>query len=146
MRAILIDAENRDIREIEYKTFEELKKIMGIEWAQAVNCLPKRHACYIDEEGLLNNPQHFFIIDGYPQPLAGNGAIVGTNNHGDDTNCKLDLDFIQQRVHFLSLKDVQAGIRMGIVDYGTYITTSKGTEKISEITLNAFEEKKSCSQ
>lgn len=146
-KAILIDSENREVREIEYRTFEELKQIMGVQWVQSIGDLPKKHTCYVDEEGLLHNPQHFFISDFYPQPVAGNGAIIGTNNHGDDISCKLTLDYIKARVHFITLEQVIAGIRMGLVDFNTYYSPFKeGTlepdlskrELISTIDLGAF--------
>lgn len=130
MKGILIDAKNREIKEIEYSDFDDLKKIMGIQWAQGLSVLPKKHTLYIDEEGLLNNPEHFFIIDGYPQPLAGNGAIP---------KCKFTVDEVGLMVRFLTLDQVQAGIRARVIDYSTYLTTSAGTEKIATIDLGAFD-------
>jgi hypothetical protein len=60
---------------------------------EAVRCgLPEGHHCYVDEQGLLDDPRHFFMFDGGHQPLAGNGVILAETDAGDEAPCSLALD------------------------------------------------------
>lgn len=107
MRAIIVNAQERTVSEAEIEgSLKNLQSIVGGLIAPVYEGLDsKQHHAYVNDEGLLNDPQHFFMLnDGY-QPLAGNGVILGTTDDGDEAPCTLPLDWVKQRVTFM---DVQA--------------------------------------
>lgn len=54
---------------------------------------------YVDDNGLFANAGRFFLWKGYPQPLAGRGLIVGTDDEGNTVAPRMTLD--EARAHIL---------------------------------------------
>ena len=110
MRAIVINAQDRTITETEIDgSLESLQEIVG-GLIEPVD-LDGKHHCYVNEEGLLDQPQHFFMFrDGY-QPLAGNGVILALDDDGNETPCTLPLDWVKERVTFIDLNAVRQWCR-----------------------------------
>lgn len=83
MKAILIDAAKREIREVEYQPIAIATDVLTLQqhiggFIEAAYRWDNCDVLYVDEEGLLKQPQHFFSITVRPdQPLAGNGIVVG---------------------------------------------------------------------
>lgn len=68
------------------------------------------HDVYIDDEGLLDiqHDTKFFSIEGYYQPLVGNGIVMGFDHESGDTiDCTLTLEEIKARVKFHTLNEVR---------------------------------------
>lgn len=142
MRAIKIDALNRTIIEIDINGYKDMQAAVEGCICLAFDYPDDKHSCYINDEGLLCSPQHFFVSKFVRQPFAGNGIIVGNTPTGNTKACTLKLDDVKNSILFLTLDQVQELIRAGAVDYSTYITTSDGVcEKISTIDLGAFNKK-----
>src|SRR5258708_10647972 len=104
IRAILIDS-NTGLcteTEIEQGSLQDLYRVIGCKTIEVVRSrvLQGRDVIYVDEEGLLHDPTLFFKIDGFPQPIAGNGLVVGTDSQGDDIDVKTPLDVIKRSVQF----------------------------------------------
>ena len=77
MRAIFINTEKRTVEEWEYDgDWKTIAEKIGCRYFTIVTNDPF-YTLYVDDEGLLNEPSVFFKIRGYPQPLAGNGVILG---------------------------------------------------------------------
>jgi hypothetical protein len=57
---------------------------------------------YVDDEGLLKGDRtDFFVVNGYPQPLAGKGLWVGpTDDEGEETACRFSHAQALDRVLF----------------------------------------------
>lgn len=93
MRAIFIDAKNRKVQEINFEgDFQAIQKQIGVD-TFTVCGMRDNDACYVDDEGLLNGTKDFFSNPNiYPHPLAGNGLILGTDDEGESTDCKVTLD------------------------------------------------------
>jgi Domain of unknown function (DUF3846) len=108
MRAIIINAEERTVSEAEING--SLKSLQGIVGGLIDPVYPglegTDHHCYVNDEGLLNNPQHFFMLKDGHQPLAGNGVILGDDN-GDEAPATLPLDWVKERVTFMDLQAVR---------------------------------------
>ncbi len=71
---------------------------------------------YVDEEGLMymNDDTKFFKLGNYPQPLAGNGLIMGFDDEtGDNGDTKLSIEEIKNQVKFMSAFDVALSTRFG---------------------------------
>jgi hypothetical protein len=59
-----------------------------------------RETLWVDDEGLLKRPSHFFIYRPYPQPLAGNGMILGTTHGGYSVSTDMKLEDVIKCVSF----------------------------------------------
>ena len=107
MRAIIINAEERNVFEAEIDgSLKSLQSIVGGLIDPVYPGLEDtEHHCYVNDEGLLNNPQHFFMLKDGHQPLAGNGVILGTTDDGHEAPATLPLEWVKERVTFM---DVQA--------------------------------------
>ena len=112
MRAIIINAKDRTITETEIDgSLEALQQIVGGLIEPVSQGLDDHHHCYVNEEGLLNSPQHFFMFAGGHQPLAGNGVILSLTDDGDEAPCALPLDWVKERVTFMDLLAVRLWAR-----------------------------------
>lgn len=97
MRAIIIDAKQRQIREIEVNgTLACLQAAVGglIEEAFMTG-LPD--VLFVNEEGLINGTKYGFILEGAMQPLIGDGIIIGHDGRGGLVDAKVSLDAILLR-------------------------------------------------
>jgi Domain of unknown function (DUF3846) len=105
MRAIIINAQDRTITETKIDgSLESLQEIVG-GLIEPVD-LDGKHHCYVNEEGLLDQPRHFFMFRDGHQPLAGNGVILALTDDGNEAPCTLPLDWVKQRVTFMDLNAV----------------------------------------
>lgn len=69
MRAIIINATNRTITETEIDgSLKTLQQIVGGLIQPVYDGLDDNHHCYVNEEGLLEGPQHFFMFSDGHQP------------------------------------------------------------------------------
>jgi hypothetical protein len=59
---------------------------------------------YCDDEGLLKNPENFFLLDSYQQPIAGNGLILGCDDEGDSVDVSMSLDELSNKVTFMDMQ------------------------------------------
>jgi hypothetical protein len=108
MRAIVINAQERTVSEVEIKgSLKSLQSVVGGLIAPVYEGLGSKHHAYVNDEGLLNNPQHFFMLKGGYQPLAGNGVILGTTDDGNEADCTLALDWVKERVAFMDVRAVR---------------------------------------
>lgn len=112
MKAILIDAKAREVREVEFAGgIGEIYRLLSNEEHQVdtfdVVRLEHNDAIYIDDNGLLHEPPkpYWFKWKGYPQPLCGNGLILGADNEGDETAPQISLEAARHAVEFLRYSD-----------------------------------------
>jgi hypothetical protein len=107
MKAILIDAKNRIVSNIEIS--EDIKDIQD-----ALNCrifttgmyLKNKDVMFVDDEGLLNGTHDFFTYKGAHQPFAGNGLIMGSGPEGETVDCKVSLIEVAQNVNFYGIEEL----------------------------------------
>jgi len=86
MKAYLIDTPNRSITEVEYSG--DYKHIYELIECSTFDCVrfDKGDAVFVDDNGLINGPVYnFFGFKGYPNPLAGKGLILGSDEEGETT-------------------------------------------------------------
>ena len=104
MRAIVINSEDRTITETEIDgSLESLPRIVGGMIEPVTQGLDGTHHCYVNEEGLLGHPQHFFLFRGRHHPLAGNGVILAQTEEGEEAPCTLPLEWVEERVGFMDM-------------------------------------------
>jgi len=109
IKCIRIDVVNEVIHEVEINdNIQDIYKQLDCDLFEVVR-LDNTNDLYVDEEGLLkvNDNTKFFQIDGYPQPLVGNGLIMGHKSNGDTISTTLDIQDIKEKVKFLTLNDVR---------------------------------------
>jgi hypothetical protein len=109
MRAILIDPKAKTITEVEYtgdyKNINEhieaeLFTVVGIDHYENED----RESLFVDDEGLYKEDQYFFLWNGYDQPLAGKGLILGYNAEGESIATSLGLDYVTSMVKFIDVE------------------------------------------
>lgn len=108
-KVILIDAENREVREVEvadhtFKSYYPLVKTDMLQSGFVNDSWFVGNTLYVDEEGLLKNPNDFFKISGGYQAFAGNGLIAGFNSHtGENLDSQLTVEEVRKHVRFGSI-------------------------------------------
>ena len=118
-KAILIDAENKEVKEVEYKDHKDIQKLLNVSiftTALVMNEIkPERgDTLFVDDEGLINGTEHFFAIyvEGQGYVFAGNGLIVGPENYDDEgdylgtDNPSHSLNWVMNNVKYLSREQV----------------------------------------
>ena len=99
--AIKIDVEKQEVYSIEID-----KGLKGLYTAIGCTCVDRivlddRNDLWLDDEGLLKNPQpDKFSVKGYVRPLAGNALICGYNRDGETISTTLKPEQIQPLITF----------------------------------------------
>lgn len=113
LKAILIDVYSETIKEVEVikcngNHLDSINEHIGCSYFTCVR-IDNQNSIFVDDEGFLrlNQSSKFFIYDGYPQPLTGNGLIIGNNSQGDSIDTTLSIEEISKKITFLNLKQVQ---------------------------------------
>jgi hypothetical protein len=109
-KAILIDAKARTVSEVEVEeSVEAYNKLIGSDCYTGGPRLPNRDGLLVDDEGLLKvtDETPFFTFGNYPQPLAGNGLLLGCAANGDTRSVKSTVEAIRGLVKFYSLSEVR---------------------------------------
>jgi hypothetical protein len=89
MRAILIDPFTQTIEEVDYSgDYKDIYSLIECDLFTTVY-LPNTSddTLFVDDEGLYVENQRFFKIDGFEQPLAGRGLLLGTDEEGESIDC-----------------------------------------------------------
>ncbi len=115
MKAILIDAINKEVKEVEIdeeKDFlDQAYALIGCTTIEGVDFDETgENFGYVDEEGMLKQPKHFFTIENGWQPYAGNCLIVGTDDEGGNTDVSysMTVEKVRGMVEFKDLYQVKA--------------------------------------
>jgi hypothetical protein len=106
MKAILINTLTKTVTEIEMKNdIQVMQRLIGCEVFTTVPLrLPDRDMLYVDDEGLFDLTKGFFKIFNYPQPLSGNGLIMGHTADGHSRNVQSNVETIRSIVKFLEIE------------------------------------------
>ena len=102
MKAFLIDPQAQTITEVEYSgDYTEIYKHIGADMFDVVRINRNGDCIFVDDEGLLKEPEHFFAHTNYPNPLAGRGLVLGTDDEGDSAPPKVTLEKLREDVVFV---------------------------------------------
>jgi len=80
MKALLINASEKTVTPVEYNgDYTTIYELIGCETFDVVYAEIGEHkvSIFVDDEGLLNGPKHFFKFAEWDQALAGNGLVLG---------------------------------------------------------------------
>lgn len=116
MKAIKIDSGKKEIYEVEVtsENGNQLKSIyahLGCgtftlgrgQWRNG-------DSLYVDDNGLFIKPEDVkgvFKIDGQPQPMVGNGLVVGVDGEGDAQDVRSTIEEIKAQVKWSSVEELQ---------------------------------------
>lgn len=114
MRAILIDPFKQSITDVEYSgDYHDIYKLIGCETFTIAPITHRGDAIFVDDEGLFKPDQAFFKHDGYPQPLAGKGLILGCDEDGETVEPTVTLEEMKAATQFLNHAQLTA-IMLGV--------------------------------
>ncbi len=104
MQALLVDPAERTVTPVQLKdgggNLDEIYRLLGCSNISAAHINDRGDLVYVDDEGLLKGPTDFFLLDPYPQPLAGKGLIVGTDAEGNDVAPSVTRDWVVENIDF----------------------------------------------
>ena len=100
-KAILINAKANTISIVEVGHYTDIYKHCGFETFTCVGLPQEKETLYVDDEGLINGTDYGFTIEGYPDPLMGNGLILGTLSNGDSRDTDLTIEEVRKMVRIL---------------------------------------------
>jgi len=85
--AYLIDPVTRTVKEVTYNgDYNQIYTLTDCDTFTCVMFNEHSDTIFVDDEGLFKSDQQFFHVQGYPQPLAGKGLILGTNDEGESVS------------------------------------------------------------
>ncbi len=107
MKAILINPFDQTVTEVDYSG--DYKQIYTLIGADTFDCarISSGDGIFVDDNGLLTGPTHFFQHAEYGQPLAGKGLIVGCNAEGDSVDCVATLEETRAKVTFATIFELR---------------------------------------
>ena len=143
MKAILIDPVAETVTEVEhdgdyhqiYELLSDKEHGLNVGTFEIVRLGVKtpddkiENTLYVDENGLLNEPRYFFIYQGYHQPLAGRGLILGTtledetdvtDEGGKSIGTTLTVEEVRSRVAFKQLSVEGFEQSEGVTDHPVF--------------------------
>jgi len=109
MQAYLIDPEKRIVESCDYDgDWKSISALIECDTFDVAGT--SEFSVYVDDEGLYKEPQHFFMIEGYPSPLCGKGLLLGPVNYdtGETPESDLTLEQVQALVSFKTIDEVIA--------------------------------------
>jgi hypothetical protein len=116
-KGILIDVVKREVRHVEIDdTLQSIYDTIGCDTFDCVQ-IHDENDVYVDDNGLLNLTPHskFFHYKTYPQPLCGNGLILGINHdNGESIDTTLTIEEVKRDVRFMDIYEVQLLSKMGM--------------------------------
>jgi hypothetical protein len=100
--AFLIDPAAKTVEPVQWNgDYQQIAKLIDADFFDAARFNRKGDTVYVDDEGLIKEgPAYHFIITGYPQPLAGKGLILGTDNNGESVAPSITLEDAKLLVRF----------------------------------------------
>ena len=124
-KAILINVVNQSVTEVIINDYKEIYNVIG-NGCNTFDCpyqFDNGDTLYVDDEGLLHDEVNgCFILEGWNNPVVGNAVIIGTNDEGDDIDCKSTIEEIKSKIKFFS-SDITSGWRNAILSNGSITIT-----------------------
>ena len=104
---ILIDAKNRTLKIVRISGLEDMYREMEVDLVTIGTHIDDKNSIFVDDEGLLKNPEHFFFWEGAHQPFAGNGLILAADDEGETISTTITGKEAQEKITFLSYSDLK---------------------------------------
>lgn len=102
MRAILINPEKKEITEMQIgDDYKEIYKVIDCECFSAPVIYDNNDTLYCDDEGLFVPQKGGIIMTDWNYPILGKMLILGTDNDGNSTNAKSNIEFFTDNITWL---------------------------------------------
>lgn len=90
----LIDPEANTVQRVTVGDYKTIYKWIGCDCFDVARFAQNGDGCFVDDEGLLvqRPPTDFFVLPGYPEPLAGKGLVMGVDDEGESISPKTPWD------------------------------------------------------
>lgn len=109
--AILIDPFTRTVTQVEWNGhYKQIAELIDCQLYDVARINRNGDGIFVDDEGLLKGEQNFFVFDGYPNPLAGKGLLLGTDAEGNSITPHITLDEARRRTTFGDLVETALGV------------------------------------
>ena len=116
-KAILIDAKNKKVTEVEADTLQDYYQLIGCDYVEAID-LKEDTTMYVDEESLLKSAyidengekhgMHGFNIPQLPNTIIGNGLVLGFEyESGETKDCPMSVEQIEKMITFVEYDNPQ---------------------------------------
>jgi hypothetical protein len=114
MRTLLIDPKEQTVTEHTYDgNWKTIGPTIGADYFDAV--YTDDGDIYVDGEGLIRDPQHFWMLDTMPNPIAGKALVFGlSDENGDSTAATLGVDDLRERIKFFTIDEVRFLAMLGV--------------------------------
>ena len=100
MKAYLIDPWTLSISEVDYSgDYKQIYTFIKADLFDVVGINQNGDCIYVDDEGLLKDPDHWILLEGYDQPLAGRGLVLGTDDEGKSVDPTITLQALASRIY-----------------------------------------------
>jgi hypothetical protein len=112
MRAILINAKERTVKEVDIVgDLNSIREHLGCRTIDAPHELENGDTVYCDDEGLDSNIDFIELFSEY-DPIPGNILILGHDGEGGNCDCKTSTSDIHNRVQFYDIATLQLKYRL----------------------------------
>ena len=97
---LLIDPFRREVKEVPHDgSLDSLYELLHCDLVTVAHC--GEFDLFVDDEGMFKADQRFFMVDGFPQPLAGYALAVAVDEDGDTIAPDLLPEELEARVLFI---------------------------------------------
>ena len=101
-KAILIDPHSQTVQPVEWNgDYKHIYELTGCDCYDVARINKHGDGVFVDDEGLFKEEQAFFLVSGYPQPLAGKGLILGVDEEGESVEPKVTLERIADTIRWV---------------------------------------------
>jgi hypothetical protein len=117
VKGYLIDVKKETVEEVLIEKTEKGSTLQGL--YNSIGCtnvecvsIDSENDLWVDGEGLfdLTDESKFIQLEGFPQPLCGNGVVLGLNeDNGESVDSTLTLEQVKSKVKFLTIGQVRNG-------------------------------------
>jgi hypothetical protein len=108
-KAIKIDVVSRELSYVSIEKFSDIYKNIGN--GCELFCVPiqfeNEDCIYSDDEALLKEVEGGFMMKEWSYPLCGNAIVLGTDEDGDDFDCKTTIEELMPNIIWVSKVDAQ---------------------------------------
>ena len=106
MKAFLIDPSQRTIDSVlapENPSLEDIQNLLGFEQVEGCVINSQWDTLYLEDEGLYNKGQSFFVLEHKADPIPGKALCLGTViETGDNCAPWIHLDYLKRLITFVT--------------------------------------------
>lgn len=107
MKAYLIDPKEQTVTQVEYTgDYTNIYTHIEADLFDVARLYRNGDGAFVDDEGLLKEPDHFWVHRNYAQPLAGRGLVLGVDDEGNSVEPKTTLEELTADVFFVSREEL----------------------------------------